>query len=94
MDCIRRYDRKETLFFIDPPYLQVAGYEVPFPAERYQELADLLAGIQGRFILTLNNHPQIREVFSRFRITETQTSYSTGLDAKQRVTELIIQNRG
>ena len=81
------------MFFIDPPYLQVAGYEVPFPAERYQELADLLAGIQGRFILTLNNHPQIRETFKRFKIAEIQTIYSTGLDAKQRVTELLITNR-
>ena len=71
----------------------MAGYEVPFPADRYQELADLLAGIAGRFILTLNNHPQIRETFKRFKIRETETSYSTGLDAKQRVTELVIRNR-
>lgn len=93
MDCVRRYDRKETLFFLDPPYLDVAGYEVPFPKDRYEELADLLAGIAGRFILTLNNHPQIRETFKRFKIAEIQTSYSTGLDAKQRVTELLITNR-
>lgn len=93
MDCIRRYDRKETLFFLDPPYLDVAGYEVPFPKDRYEELADLLAGIAGRFILTLNNHPQIRETFKRFKIADIQTSYSTGLDAKQRVTELLITNR-
>ncbi len=91
--CIRRYDRKETLFFIDPPYLEVTGYEVPFPKDRYEELADLLAGIAGRFILTLNNHPQIRETFRRFKIAEIQTRYSTGLNAKQRVTELLITNR-
>ncbi len=93
LDCIRRYDRKGTLFFIDPPYLHVAGYEVEFPKDRYQELADLLSGISGRFILTLNNHPQIREIFARFKISEVETSYSTGLDSKQRVTELLITNR-
>jgi DNA adenine methylase len=93
LDCIRRYDRPGTLFFIDPPYLEVAGYEVPFPAERYAELADVLAGVSGRFLLTLNNHPQIRETFKRFAIAEISTSYSTGLNAKQRVTELLIRNR-
>lgn len=93
MDCIRRYDRKESLFFIDPPYLDVTGYEVPFPKDRYNELAELLSSVKGRFILTLNNHPQIRETFKRFKISEVQTSYSTGLEAKQRVTELLITNR-
>jgi len=92
-DCIRRYDRPGTLFFIDPPYLDVSGYEVPFPAERYSELAEVLAGVSGRFLLTLNNHPRIRETFKRFTITEIATSYSTGLNHKQRVTELLIRNR-
>ena len=94
LDCIRRYDRPGTLFFIDPPYLQTAGYAVPFPDARYQELADLLAGIKGRFILTLNDHPRVREMFSRFNISETQTRYSVSRDAKQRVSELIIQGGG
>lgn len=93
MDCIRRYDREATLFFIDPPYLEVAGYEVDFPAERYQELADLLSGIKGRFILTLNNHPRIMEIFTRFKIAEIETRYSTGMPAdRQKATELLITN--
>ena len=45
------------------------------------------------WVLTLNNHHRIAEVFGRFFISEIPTSYSTGLNAKQRVTELIITNR-
>lgn len=92
LDCIRRYDREGTLFFIDPPYLEVAGYEVPFPEERYQELVDQLSVIKGRFILTLNNHPRIRELFGTFKIKEIGTRYSTGRHSRQAVTELLIRN--
>lgn len=90
--CIRRYDRDGTLFFIDPPYLDVTGYEIPFDNSRYAELSNLLSGISGKFMLTLNNHPLIRETFKQFYISPTQTNYSTGLNAHQRVTELLIRN--
>lgn len=94
LDCIRRYDRECTLFFIDPPYLQVAGYEAAFEADRYQELADQLATIKGRFILTLNNHTEIRRLFKSFTITEVGTIYSNAKAGPGRgpVTELLIRN--
>lgn len=28
-DCVRRYDRPHTLFYLDPPYWQTAGYDGP-----------------------------------------------------------------
>lgn len=93
-DCIRRYDRPETLFFVDPPYMATTGYEVPFPSERYALLADLLGTIKGKFMLTMNNHPEARKIFGRFKVSEIRTTYSVGGGKNsERVTEILVTNR-
>ena len=35
-ECLRRYDRPHTFFYMDPPYWQTEGYGVPFPFEQYE----------------------------------------------------------
>lgn len=93
LDCIRRYDRPQTLFFIDPPYIETAGYAVPFPADRYADLAGVLAGIKGKFILTLNDHPEARRIFARFNLASVSTRYSiAGGVHQKKVGEVLIRN--
>lgn len=94
LDCIRRYDRTGTLFFIDPPYYKTAGYEVKFPSTKYAELSSTLEGIKGKFILTLNDHAEMRATFVRFKIDRAMTRYSVGKDASARknVSEIIVRN--
>ena len=41
-DCMKRYDRAHTLFYMDPPYWQVEGYGVPFGFEEYEEMAEAM----------------------------------------------------
>jgi DNA adenine methylase len=74
---IARYDRPETLFFIDPPYLGSEGDYGPgmFSEADFGLLRDLLEGLQGRFILTLNDRPQTRALFARFRIEPVSLTY-------------------
>lgn len=93
-DVIRRYDSAETLFFLDPPYDDTAGYGIDFGREHYLAMAEQLAGISGRFIMSINNTPFIRETFARFDIAEVETTWmlstaSTG--AGKKVTELVIR---
>ena len=76
MDCIRRYDRPTTVFYLDPPYWGTEGYAVPWPEERYSDLATVLGGIQGRFILSLNDTAAVRKTFSAFQIKPVATRYS------------------
>ena len=76
-ECIRRYDRPSTFFYIDPPYWGTAGYAVPYGPEDYEELAAFLAGMAGRFILSLNDCPDVRRTFKAFRIRRVTTTYST-----------------
>lgn len=88
---IERYDRPMTLFYLDPPYF---GHENDygkgvFSREDFQNLAKILFRIKGRFILSLNDTPEVREIFSAFRIEEVETVYSAGGSPKP-AKELII----
>ncbi|XAI95412.1 hypothetical protein [Leptolyngbya phage Lsp-JY19] len=61
--CVARYDRPTTLFLLDPPYWETEGYGVDFGWEQYEALATALRGLKGHAILTINDHPRIRELF-------------------------------
>lgn len=76
VDCIQRYDRRRSFFYIDPPYWGTPGYAHPFKPEEYQQLADVLRRIRGRFLLSLNDRPEVRRVFRGFTISLVQTKYS------------------
>ena len=77
-ECIRRYDsRPGTLFYCDPPYWGCTddyGRNIFSPAD-FERLRDLLGSLQGRFILSLNDTPEVRELFGRFDIQEVQINY-------------------
>jgi len=93
LDCIRRYDALETLFFIDPPYYKVTGYNVTFETQRYAQLAECLRDVKGKFILTLNAHDFIRDTFAGFHCAPVKTKYSVGgMQKHQDVTELLFSN--
>lgn len=77
-DCLDRYDRPDTLFFLDPPYWKLAGYGVDFPFTEYEAMAEKLASLKGKAILTINDHPDIRRVFQGFRSKRVQISYTVG----------------
>ena len=94
-DVILRYDSPQTLFFLDPPYDETAGYGIDFGRPHYEAMADQLAGIAGPFIMSINDTPIIRETFSRFRIDEVETTWTVSSAASHRakkVTELIIRS--
>ena len=77
-ECIKRYDSPETLFYIDPPYWNADFYAVSFKGEDFQRLADTLKTINGQFILSLNDTPEVREIFNGFKIESIETKYSLG----------------
>lgn len=96
-DFIPRYDRPTTLFYLDPPYF---GSEDDYGGDLFhttlfERLAQLLAGIEGRFILSINDTPEIREVFKAFTFEEVSTTYTVaGGDNKTPAAELIITGGG
>lgn len=91
-DLIQRYDREYTLFFCDPPYLETSGYEVEFKKDDHIRLHSTLTGIKGKFLLTINNHPFIKELYHNYDIIEIETMYSASKTSNKKITELIIKN--
>lgn len=77
-DCIARYDRPETLFYLDPPYYQTTGYGTDFGLDQHQALAAAMAGLRGKAILSINDHPAMREVYGAFRRRRLSTTYTLG----------------
>ncbi len=95
-ECIERYDRKNTLFVIDPPY---HGYEKDygkgvFGREDFAGLAELLGIIKGKFLLTINDVAEVRKIFKGFHIMPVQTTYSAGTahGRTKKARELLVAN--
>lgn len=93
-EFISRYDRPATLFYLDPPYQGNEGDYGPgmFAPDDFQALAEQLAGLRGRFLLSLNDTPVVREVFARFEMQEVEVAYTIASrgDARGRRGELLI----
>lgn len=77
-DCLAKYDRPGTLFFLDPPYWQTEGYGEGFGIEQYEQLAEVMARLKGRAILTINDHPAMRRLFDRFGGRTVPIRYTIG----------------
>ena len=56
-------------------------------------MAAILKDIKGKFILSLNDHPAVRDIFKDFYIKEVETTYSIAVKTSaSKVGELIISN--
>jgi DNA adenine methylase len=93
-DCLRRYDRKHTFFYADPPYWQTEGYGVPFDFEQYKILAEAMHTVAGKIMVSINDHPDIRRVFANLKIYELDVTYSVASKsgAACQAKELCITN--
>lgn len=94
-DFIRRYDRPGMLLFLDPPYFGCEGdYGADlFDRDQFALMAEQLRGIRGRFILTLNDHAEVRRLFAGFDMEEAEVRYSIAGNHRAPLKgELIISN--
>jgi DNA adenine methylase len=91
-EVLQRYDRPSTLFYLDPPYFDRKLYRFNFTQEDFQLLAERLRKLEGRFILSLNDVAEVREIFSQFQIKPVTLAYSSARGSDRRYNELIISN--
>lgn len=59
-EILERYDRSDTFFYLDPPYCGVKVYRLNFEAKDFEALAEALAKVKGKFLMSLNDHPEAR----------------------------------
>lgn len=90
---IERWDRPGALFYLDPPYHGSEGDygKGLFEAADFEALAALLGRLRGRFLVSLNDVPEVRRIFSGFELEAVSTTYTIrgGAGAKP-AAELLI----
>jgi DNA adenine methylase len=94
-EIFSRFDKPDTFFYVDPPYHGCEDYygKGIFSRDDFMKLRDILAGINGRFILSINDVGEIRKLFKQFYIEGVTTTYSAGgANKKKKVTELLVSN--
>ncbi|KAB2769469.1 DNA adenine methylase [Brucella anthropi] len=94
-DFIDRYDAPGTLFYMDPPYFGCEtdyGKDV-FSRLDFERIAARMANIKGRFMVSLNDTPEVRAVFSAYKICDVALTYTIGSGQAKPVGEVIIMDR-
>ena len=95
---IKQYDRPESFFYCDPPYYETEDYyeDVGFTTKDHERLAKALCSMQGKFLLSYNDCPEIRDLYSRPGIIIEGTSRLSNIaqryEAGKQYAELIISN--
>lgn len=92
---INKYDRVHTFFSLGPPYWNIPGYRHDFVEQDFLDLAEILTGNKGRFLMTINYTPEIREIFKKFTLEGVQIMFSISQKTNARAkhnTELLISN--
>lgn len=95
---IKQYDRPQSFFYCDPPYYNTEDYyeDVGFTRKDHERLANALCGMQGKFLLSYNDCPEIRELYSRPGIiiegTTRLSNIAQRYEAGKQYAELLISN--
>ena len=92
---IRHYDRPDAFFYCDPPYFSSEEmYAVEFGWNDHVRLKRTLAGITGKFLLSYNDCPEIRELYADFSIFDFSRVHSMAqrYEAGKEFKELLIGN--
>lgn len=91
---LKTYDRKDALFYLDPPYYETEKYYPDrFALEDHIRLRDALGKIKGKFLLSYNDCEYIRELYSNYNVISVERSHNlVQKDKKPRYKELLIKN--
>lgn len=73
--CLANYDGPDTVFFMDPPYVDAptGAYEGWTQAEMVQ-FRSRVDRLQGSWLITINDSPANRELFSDCKVRPVQTA--------------------
>lgn len=95
-NVISKYDSPNTFFYLDPPYEGSDKGIYDFPDMDYEELAHILSSIKGKFLMSINVSPRIKQLFNKFKFQKVKTEYTSVSASKSEKslekTEYIISN--
>lgn len=95
-EVFRRTDSTQTFYFLDPPYEKSSGFD--YAEEEgfdFGEFAKRVEALKGKYLVTINDSPRIRELFSESYlypyVVKGHHSKESAIGAEDR-RELLITN--
>jgi len=64
---IKKTDSKDTFFYLDPPY-EDSDKLYEHDSINMEEMSNILRNIKGKFLMSINDSPNIRRIFKGFKI--------------------------
>ena len=91
---IKTYDRPDVLFYLDPPYFEAEKYYPDrFNPDDHVRLRNVLGRIKGKFVLSYNDSPKIRELYQNYQIIAAERFDNLTARAGGKVyKEIIVKN--
>lgn len=96
---IVNYDREDAFLYLDPPYVGTESYyknNKTFDLDDHKRLYKALKSVKGKFLLSYNDCPFVRDLYKDFKIVESDKfEYTLGKNVhnrKKAVSELFIMN--
>ncbi len=91
---LKKFDGPDTFAYLDPPFHELSCPYVSCDVNPRQ-IAGALRRLKGKWLLSYNDHPDVRAAFKGYRIEKVQTRYEmqrkvTG--TSKPVVELLISN--
>ncbi len=98
VDLITDKDAPETFFYCDPPYYKTEGYYEGdgFGRNDHARLAECLLSVEGKFLLSYNDCPEIRDLYNKPGISIETTTRLSNMAQRykpgEQFPELLIAN--
>ncbi|PPD55474.1 MAG: hypothetical protein CTY12_00430 [Methylotenera sp.] len=97
-DLLSKYSNRDFFYYLDPPYYNMHGYEVPFTDKDHLDLYDTLSTCSGKWMLSYNAHPTILELYQDYNISYVDVNYQAAnrpnayQGKTNKVGEIIVTN--
>ena len=91
----KKYDGPNTWHFIDPPYPgDKPGWDKTPEGPTLEELAKGISSLKGKWLLTINNTPDVKAAFSKYHIMRVTMPSRAGTEGTtgKKDSELLIAN--
>jgi len=94
IELIPLYDRKETLFYLDPPYLGTSQetYSNQFTEDDFKRLKEVLSGIEGYAILSHSKNEFVEKIFKDWDKKEVEMFSALDRRSEHRRVEVLYAN--
>jgi DNA adenine methylase len=92
-DVVKKYDSKNTFFYLDPPYEKSKGLYTYFNLP-IKDIYDVLKNIKGKFLMSYNDSEDAKILFKDYYINYINAKYAEGTKGghTKKKKEILISN--